>query len=203
MPQAHQLACRLAARLVSGQHYQFDPSVGSVQTHRRGHRSHSRRGSRRPDLGPVAHLDRVRRKGLARRTVLSPRRALCGHRRSRPDRRCQYGRIFSDRTWQDGLHQAIEAKEACADHGRETRPGADYASAFLPPLPAAVRNDRHGRRLRTGIPPGVWTQGPIGSVARAMSSKDPAAPFLRQRELPNGRRWPRASSKCMRRAGPF
>ena len=108
---AHQLAHGIAARLVPGQHYRFVPSAGSV---------------RLTDAGidyihaaefcvPVSVL-------LRTWTEYVENALLAAHHYRRDVHYvvvegtvqivdANTGRIFSDRTWQDGLHQAIEAKE--------------------------------------------------------------------------------------------
>lgn len=108
---AHQLASRLSGRLEAGRHYLFDSSVGSVQLTDAGiERIHSE------DVDiPISVLLRTWEEYVEKALL-----ALLYFRRD-----VHYvvvagtvqivdastGRIFSDRNWQDGLHQAIEAKE--------------------------------------------------------------------------------------------
>lgn len=51
------------------------------------------------------------------------------------------GRIFEDRSWQDGLHQAIEARENLAVTAGERAHRSDYSTTVLSALPESVRND--------------------------------------------------------------
>jgi preprotein translocase subunit SecA len=109
--EAHQLAHRLAARLVAGQHYRFDPSSASVQLTDAGiDQIHA------TEVGvPISVLLRTWTEYVEK--------ALLASRHFRRDVHyvvvngavqivdASTGRIFSDRSWQDGLHQAIEAKE--------------------------------------------------------------------------------------------
>ncbi len=61
------------------------------------------------------------------------------------------GRILSGRRYNDGLHQAIEAKEEC-DRPRGV-PDArhDHAAELLPPLREALRHDRYGHDRGLGV----------------------------------------------------
>jgi preprotein translocase subunit SecA len=54
------------------------------------------------------------------------------------------GRIMPDRSWEQGLHQLIELKEAVRADSAPGTSGQDQLSAFLPALPAARGHDRHG-----------------------------------------------------------
>ncbi len=108
---AHQLAHCIAARLVPDQHFQYDSSMGSV---------------RLTDAG----IDRIHANEvvvpvpiLLRTWTEYVEKALLARLVFRRDVHyvvidgavqivdASTGRIYSDRTWQDGLHQAIEAKE--------------------------------------------------------------------------------------------
>ncbi|MHB8973954.1 MAG: preprotein translocase subunit SecA [Pirellulaceae bacterium] len=108
---AHRLAHRVAAAIVPGQDYRFDPSAGSVRLTDAGiDRVHAAEF-----VVPVSILLRTWTEYVEKSLL-----ATLHYRRD-----VHYavvegavqivdantGRIFSDRTWQDGLHQAIEAKE--------------------------------------------------------------------------------------------
>ena len=54
------------------------------------------------------------------------------------------GRVMPDRSWEHGLHQLIEAKEAGRSPDARDA-GPDHLPAVLPPLPSSVRHDRHRR----------------------------------------------------------
>jgi preprotein translocase subunit SecA len=108
---AHQCAHRVARRLVSGEHYRFDASHASVQL--------TDAGSERIHAADVPVPVTV----LLRTWAEYVEKALLAELVFRRDVHyiiedggiqivdASTGRIFSDRTWQDGLHQAIEAKE--------------------------------------------------------------------------------------------
>ncbi len=108
---AHQLAHRIAPRLESGRHYQFDASSGCLQVTDAGvERVHA------------ADVD-VPVSVLLRSWTEYVEKALLAALLFRRDVHyvvidgtvqivdASTGRIFTDRTWQDGLHQAIEARE--------------------------------------------------------------------------------------------
>ena len=57
------------------------------------------------------------------------------------------GRIFSDRTWSEGLHQAVEAKEGLPISSERSVVAQDHAAALLSHLPRAGRHDGDGGRL--------------------------------------------------------
>lgn len=109
--EAHHLAHRLAARLVGELHYVFDPSTGSVQLTDAGS---DRIHSEDVDI-PISVLLRTWDEYVEK--------ALLAALHFRRDVHyvvvagavqivdASTGRIFADRSWQDGLHQAIEAKE--------------------------------------------------------------------------------------------
>ena len=63
------------------------------------------------------------------------------------------GRILHGRRYNEGMHQAIEAKESVADQGREPDAGHDHAAELLPALRQAGRHDRHGRDRGQRVPP--------------------------------------------------
>jgi preprotein translocase subunit SecA len=108
---AHLTALELAARLVPEQHFVLDPATGvTVLTSEGVRRSHS------SDVAiPVAQLVRpwseyvqqaLRARYLFRRDVhyvINDQEVRIVDETT--------GRIFEDRSWQDGLHQAIEARE--------------------------------------------------------------------------------------------
>ncbi len=109
--EAHQLAHRLSTRLIAERHYRFDPSTGSV---------------RLTDAGvDFIHTDEVDIPipVLLRTWAEYVEKALLATLHFRRDVHyvvvdgavqivdASTGRIFADRSWQDGLHQAIEAKE--------------------------------------------------------------------------------------------
>ena len=54
------------------------------------------------------------------------------------------GRMLAGRRYNEGMHQAIEAKEGVRDQGREPDPRHDHPAELLPPLRQALRHDRHG-----------------------------------------------------------
>ena len=54
------------------------------------------------------------------------------------------GRMLAGRRYNEGMHQAIEAKEGVRDQGREPDPGHDHAAELLPAVRQALRHDRHG-----------------------------------------------------------
>ena len=63
------------------------------------------------------------------------------------------GRILHGRRYNEGMHQAIEAKEGVADPGREPDAGHDHAAELLPALRQAGRHDRHGHDRGERVPP--------------------------------------------------
>ena len=73
------------------------------------------------------------------------------------------GRILPDRSWEQGLHQMVEAKEGCRAHAASRPRGAHDLSALLPALPAARGDDRHGARDRAGAVVGVPAAGGAGA----------------------------------------
>jgi preprotein translocase subunit SecA len=108
---AHQLAHSLAARLVSGQHYRFDPSTGGVRLTDAGiDHIHAAEVA-----VPVAVLLRTWTEYVEKALLATVHFRRDVHYVVIDDAvqivDASTGRIFSDRTWQDGLHQAIEAKE--------------------------------------------------------------------------------------------
>ena len=54
------------------------------------------------------------------------------------------GRILAGRRYNEGMHQAIEAKEGVRDQGREPDARDDHAAELLPPVRQALRHDRYG-----------------------------------------------------------
>ena len=53
------------------------------------------------------------------------------------------GRIYQDRSWSKGLHQAIEAKEGLPIRCENVPLGQDHSPTLLSLLPSPWRNDRH------------------------------------------------------------
>ena len=74
------------------------------------------------------------------------------------------GRILHGRRYNEGMHQAIEAKGGCADPEREPDAGHDHAAELLPPLRQAGRDDRHrhdrGERVLTRSTSSAWSRSP-------------------------------------------
>ena len=54
------------------------------------------------------------------------------------------GRILAGRRYNEGMHQAIEAKEGVRDQEREPDARHDHAAELLPPVRQALGHDRHG-----------------------------------------------------------
>ena len=61
------------------------------------------------------------------------------------------GRLMPGRRWSDGLHQAIEAKEAGEHSPRRSDAGHHHFPELLPPLQEALRDDRHRGNRSYGI----------------------------------------------------
>ena len=55
------------------------------------------------------------------------------------------GRILHGRRYSDGLHQAIEAKEAIRGSGTKPNPRHHHVSELLPNVRKNIRHDRNGR----------------------------------------------------------
>ncbi|MHB9067714.1 MAG: preprotein translocase subunit SecA [Pirellulaceae bacterium] len=108
---AHQLAHCLAACLVPDQHYRYDPSIGSVRLTDAG-MDHIHANE---VVVPVSVLLRTWteyvEKALLARHVFRRDVHYIVRDGAIQIVDASTGRIYSDRTWQDGLHQAIEAKE--------------------------------------------------------------------------------------------
>jgi preprotein translocase subunit SecA len=108
---AHQMACRLAAQLREGVDYRLDASAGRVNlTDDGADRIHG------PEVDiPLCMLLRswteYVEKALLARTIYRRDVHYVVHEGVVQIVDASTGRIFSDRTWQDGLHQAVEAKE--------------------------------------------------------------------------------------------
>ena len=58
------------------------------------------------------------------------------------------GRLMFGRRYSDGLHQAIEAKEACRGRARKQDACDHHVPELLPPVRQALRHDRHGASPR-------------------------------------------------------
>ena len=56
------------------------------------------------------------------------------------------GRLHADRSWRDGLHQAIEMKDRVPLTVRESNLGSDFAAALFTAIWQALWNDRNGTR---------------------------------------------------------
>ena len=65
------------------------------------------------------------------------------------------GRMLAGRRYNEGMHQAIEAKEGVEIKRGEPDPRHDHPAELLPPLRQALRHDRHGhdrgRRVRQDL----------------------------------------------------
>ena len=71
------------------------------------------------------------------------------------------GRVLHGRRYNEGMHQAIEAKEGVVDQGREPDPRHDHPAELLPALRQARRDDRHGPdRGRRAAPDLQGRRGP-------------------------------------------
>ena len=200
--QAHQLACDLTSRLVSGRHYRFDPSAGSVQI---------------TDLG----MDRIHAADvdvpvsiLLRSWTEYVEKALLAARFYRRDVHyvvvdsavqivdASTGRIFSDRTWQGGLHQAIEAKEGVRITAEKHALAQITRQRFFRLYQrrcgmtgtASSANESFARSIDSRSKRSRYAQRVVAGSCRPASSL---------RRPPNGKRWPRASPKYTRLAGPF
>ena len=87
----------------------------------------------------------------------------------------------ADRSWEQGLHQMIEAKEGCPLSEPADVRRAHHLPALLPPLPAAGRHDRHGAarsRRSCGRSTGCRWCGspPTGRCQRARSGRPRCSP---------------------------
>ena len=98
------------------------------------------------------------------------------------------GRILEGRRWSEGLHQAVEAKEARADQGGEPDPRDRHAPELLPHVREARGHDRYrgdrGGRVRAHLrrsrscrsrPTGRWsaTTSPTSSTRPRTPSSTP------------------------------
>ena len=63
------------------------------------------------------------------------------------------GRTMPGRRWSEGLHQAVEAKEARAGEGRDADARHDHDPELLPHVRQAGGHDRYRRDGRDGVPP--------------------------------------------------
>ena len=61
------------------------------------------------------------------------------------------GRMLAGRRYNDGLHQAIEAKEGVDGPRGVPDPRHDHPAELLPPLRQALRHDRHGDDRGLGV----------------------------------------------------
>ena len=61
------------------------------------------------------------------------------------------GRMLAGRRYNDGLHQAIEAKEGVEVREEYQTLATDHAAELLPPLREALRHDRHGHDRGLGV----------------------------------------------------
>ena len=61
------------------------------------------------------------------------------------------GRLMYGRRYNEGLHQAIEAKEGVSVAQRKQDACNHHVPEFLPPLQQALRHDRHGHDRRSGV----------------------------------------------------
>ena len=61
------------------------------------------------------------------------------------------GRLMYGRRYNEGLHQAIEAKEGVSGRQREQDACDHHVPEFLPPVCQALRHDRHGHDRGGGI----------------------------------------------------
>ncbi len=69
------------------------------------------------------------------------------------------GRMLAGRRYNEGLHQAIEAKEGRGGQGREPDPGHDHPSELLPPLREARGHDRNGHDRGQRVPSDLQARG--------------------------------------------
>ena len=63
------------------------------------------------------------------------------------------GRVLPGRRYNDGMHQAIEAKEGVEIKAENQTLATDHAAELLPPLPRglALGHDRYGRDRGRGV----------------------------------------------------
>ncbi|WP_425587977.1 hypothetical protein [Streptomyces prasinosporus] len=110
------------------------------------------------------------------------------------------GRILAGRRYNEGMHQAIEAKEGRADQGREPDARHDHAPELLPPLQAPrprrqgaarpVRHDRYGDDRGRRVPPDLQARRGAHPDQPADGPQGPVRPHLphRGRQVRGGRR---------------
>ncbi len=87
------------------------------------------------------------------------------------------GRVLHGRRYNEGMHQAIEAKEGVADPAGEPDPRDDHPAELLPPLRQALRHDRHGPDRGRRVAPDLQ--------ARRRADPDEHADGPRRRDRPD------------------
>ena len=110
------------------------------------------------------------------------------------------GRMLHGRRYNEGMHQAIEAKEGVAHPGREPDARHDHAAELLPPLRQALRHDRHGDDRGGGVLPDLQARRRADPDQHADDPRRPARPRLQDRGREVGTRSSTTSSSGTRRA---
>ena len=100
------------------------------------------------------------------------------------------GRMLAGRRYNDGLHQAIEAKEGVHRPRGVPDPRHRHAAELLPPLQEALRHDRHGDDRGLGVRQDLQARRGADPDQPADGPQGPARPRLPHRggQVRRGRR---------------
>ena len=112
------------------------------------------------------------------------------------------GRILVGRRYNEGIHQAIEAKEGVADQGREPDPRHRHAAELLPPLREALGHDRYRRDRGRRVHEHLQARRRRHPDQQADGAQRPGRPRLQERDRQVRRRSSRTSSSATRTGQP-
>ncbi len=111
------------------------------------------------------------------------------------------GRVMPDRSWEQGLHQLVEAKEGVDHDRRPPDPGPHHLPALLQPLPAPQRHDRHGAgsggRAACRLRPARRAAARPTAACNGATGADACCPTPAR----SGRQWPTAPPRSAAKAG--
>ncbi len=107
------------------------------------------------------------------------------------------GRILAGRRYNEGMHQAIEAKEGVEIKAGEPDPRHHHPAELLPPLRQALRHDRHGHDRGRRVQPDLQARRRADPDEHADDPRRPGRPRLqdRGRQVHGGRRRHRRAAR--------